>query len=207
MFKVEKGSQLLPINARKGFQSVEDLTAAELVEYNQVAATFAADFNTRYPHGKEVTVNIERIDLGDKAIIILAKHPDLSTQAIAWPYSVADLVAGRLGVGNADGLASLVLTTIEPLTMSMTVRAVTPGENYAEGKSYKGYQMTTVAGTREEIHLSDDAMAIVAEQHREIVKDSIRAATSNRRGASAARGRSQTPVAAVPAVVEEEVGP
>lgn len=197
-FTIEKGADLLPLSA------VEALSPKDQKEYQQAAAEFVASFNAAYPDGKTVETTINKITLGERVNIVLNPTKDLSTNVYSFPYVVVDRIAADLGAGDTDGLVSLNLTTVEPLRFKTTVVAVNAGDEYetsaGETRTYKAAAIVRKSAVLEQIVLSEDAHQILAEQHAELLKDSIRNAAKARR-ATRAGGRAAVPAAEQ--VVEE----
>lgn len=199
-FKVEKASDLLSL------QQFNDLSPKEQAAYLKVAKDFVDAFNEANPAGKAVTASIIRINLGERVNVVLKKHADLSTEVISFPYNVGDAMAANLGAGSSESLVSLVNTTVEPLTVKMTVKAVNAGDTYetgaGESRTYKVPAMVKVDGTREEIVLSDDAHDILATVHQELLREGIRASMASRRKARTGGAATVAPKVAQP----EEAG-
>lgn len=180
---VNKGSDLLPL------AQVQALAPKDLKAFNESAAKFAAEFNAAYPEGKAVAVNIKRIVITDRVNFIVDKHPDLSSQSFSFPFSIADILAANVGCKTAEGLELLTRTSLQPLKLSMTVKAVTEGETYetATGsKTYKTAAMVKVDKTREEVVLSTDASQVIGEISREALKEIIMGGASGRKSIATA---------------------
>lgn len=187
MFNIVKGCDLLPKKA------VEDLTPQDLQKYNEAAAKFVADFNAAYPDGKTVKVAINSIVVGDNERVnfVVGKTNDLSTQSIGLPFVVVDRIAENLGCGNTEGLLAIQHSTVEPLTICMTVKAVKAGDEYKTNdgtvRTYKVPAIVKIDGSREELQLSDDAADIIADMQREVLKQSILDASRSRRKAKGSK--------------------
>ena len=189
-FNITKGSDLL---TRKQY---ENLDPKELKDYNNSAAKFAVDFNTAFPEGKVVKVKIEQVRCTDNGIVIaVAAHPDLSTRSIRLPYEIGDILGENCGVKSAEGLASLVLSSLTPIFLTQTVKAVTTADTYVKGgtpTNYTAPTMTKVEGTYEAVELSNDAKALVAELHLDGLRSIISGGTNRRPNVQAAVVRRAT---------------
>lgn len=168
------------------------LSPAAKVAYNEAAAAFVRAWNDANPNGVAVKASITKVKLTDEgAIVVIAPHVNLSNQSFSFPYVVMDAIAADLGVATADGLAALTLSTLEPNFLTSTVKAVAAGDTFIDKDKvkhvYKQAQMVKVDGTREEIVLSADSKALVAEQQQELLKDEIRKQSANRRNARTGR--------------------
>lgn len=181
MTNITKGSDLLTL------KQVEALEPKALAQYNEDAAKFVADFNAAYPDGKAVSYPINQIVVGDNGRInfVVGKTNDLSTQSIGLPFAVVDRIAENQGCGTTEGLLAVQHSTIEPLLLKMTVKAVKAGDTYTTGngetRTYKVAAIVKVEGSREEIILSQDALDIVAGIQQIVLKEAILNSSRNRR--------------------------
>jgi len=170
-FEVTKGADLLSKSA------FEALAPKDQKAYTEAAAKFVESFNTQFPDGKVVVAKIKNIVLGDRVNIVINKHQDLSTESLGFPYQVVDRIALNLLGGDTTALYSLSMMTAEPLKLTMTVKAVNAGDTYlTKDKEVRTYQVPAIVKlpeTREELVLSDDAKAIVAEMQGIVLKESI----------------------------------
>jgi hypothetical protein len=166
---VNKGSDLL---TKKAYG---ELSPAEAKTYSKSATEFVKTFNTSNPDGKEVKVRIKQIRFTDNGIAIaLHPHNDLSTTTVNLPEEIGNIIAENCGVNNVDGLALLVRSSLSPIFLVQTVKAVDVTDTYmSQGieKSYACPTMTKVTGTYESVELSKDAQDLVAE----MAQDALRA--------------------------------
>lgn len=193
-------STIKQISDFKSLKQLGELSPAELKAYTVESAKFVKEFNEAFPDGKPVKVNIDRIILGDRVNFVVAKHPDLSSTSFSFSWEIADIFAANVGAGTADGLNLLIRQTLEPLQLSMTVRAVGIGDEYKtkDGtKTYKAAAAVKVEGTREEVMLSKDAKEVISDISRVALTNIIMGGAS-RRGAAASKAVIR------PEVVEEE---
>ena len=181
MTTIAKGSDLLTL------KQVSALEPKALKVYNENAAKFVAEFNDAYPDGKTVKTPINTISIGNDGRInfVVGKVHDLSTESIGLPFVVVDRIAENLGCGSAEGLMAVAHSTIEPLMLQMTVKAVNAGDEYrtSDGtvRTYKVPAIVKIEGSLEEITLSDDAQEIVAEMQKIVLKEAILNSGRNRR--------------------------
>ena len=192
--EVSKASDLLPKT------QYEALTPTEMKAYNASATKFINEFNKQYPDGKHVKVAIKQIRTSDRGLaIIVAPHNDLSTTTINLPWSIGDILADNAGVNKAEALPLLVRSSLTPIFLTQTVRAVNVSDTYNKNGvevNFASPTMTKVTGTYEGLELSNDAAAIVSEFSREGLKNIIMGTDNKRPGVATAAVR--------PAVVEED---
>lgn len=185
----------------KPWKQVQELKGDNLDNYEAAASEFVESFNTKYPDGKSVKANIKQITLGERVNIVLFPHDDLSTEVLSFSYAVVDRIAENNGVGDTDGLVALVHQVMEPLQMSLTVKAVDAGDTYEakDGtREYKCPATVKTEGTREELVLTDEARDILAEVHKDVLRSKIMEASKNRR-------KQRTPVKSAKAVTADGV--
>lgn len=200
IFAITAANQLLTLKA------YNELDPKDQVSYDKAANEFVDAFNNKYPEGKVVKAEIARIIASDRVTFIMKPHKDLSAGAYSFPYEVVDIMAANVGAGNADGLIALQHASLEPLYLTMTVVAVKEGDQYQAGTEMREYKCAAIvrkAGTREEIALSDDASDLLAETHREVLKEQIKEASAASRAKRRSSNRKSEAEATVVAEAEE----
>lgn len=162
------------------------LEAKDQAAYDKSVKTFVESFRKSFPNGKTVKYQILRIALpqgNNPRYAVIVKADELSPSATngtsAFQYSQAQIerLAGTANLPSAAVLYACVASSIEPVSLEVTVRPVLAGEEYTKADNTKDtYRVSMLRYENESILMSNDGKDMIAASAQELIKDEMRSA-------------------------------